>query len=162
MINLLSFFNELMVSLYLYLTLLLTDFIDSQVTENDAFKSRLRLQTAWILAILLIFTIALNFTVTYGKLLFDFYTYIKRKLEHRRIENRKKSAATIQIKPELVETAAAVPLNDSMTNMRMRNTTTTGVIESRLPTDEVQEKQIFTRSHHLAPEDFVKNDEIVQ
>ncbi len=47
--------------------------------------------------------------------------------------------------------------------MRLRNTTTTtGVVESRLPTDEVQEKQIFLRSHHLAPEDFVKNEELVK
>jgi hypothetical protein len=67
-VNIISFYNELAVSLYLYVTLLLSDFLDTQVPDNDddsTARPFLRLYLAWILTGILILTIFINFVFAF-------------------------------------------------------------------------------------------------
>lgn len=60
--NLLSFYNEASVSIYLYLAFLLSDYLDSQFLDDKAATvAPLRLLIAWVLTSLLMFTIFINF-----------------------------------------------------------------------------------------------------
>ena len=60
--NAVTFFNEVAVSLYLYLSFLLSDFVQAQSTEIEEIKVlEFRLLISWIMTILLTVVVALNF-----------------------------------------------------------------------------------------------------
>jgi len=75
-INLLSLYNELAVSVYLYLGLLLTDNLDADFTDQERI-TELRLQIAWVLASILISTIFINFMVTFKNIAVSVFRYLR-------------------------------------------------------------------------------------
>jgi hypothetical protein len=99
-----SLFNELAVSIYLYVGLILTDYLDTQITDNDLSKSQFRLQSAWLLSILLISTIALNFLISYGQILLRIFHCLKRLFN--RLKPR--SSTVVRLQPSLPETQAKI------------------------------------------------------
>jgi hypothetical protein len=85
-VNILSFYNEASVSIYLYLAFLLSDYLDSQFPEEDgqATVASLRLLIAWILTSLLMFTILINFIYAVYRVSGSAIRYIKRKVTCKR------------------------------------------------------------------------------
>ena len=55
-----AFYNEVAVSVYLYVAFLLSDYLETQINDNQALVDSFRLVFAWILTSLLIFTIFAN------------------------------------------------------------------------------------------------------
>jgi hypothetical protein len=95
-----SLFNEFAVSIYLYVALILTDYLETQITDNDLSKSLIRLQSAWLLSILLMATIVLNFLISYGQIVASFCRCLKRLFN--RIKPR--SSAVVRLQPSIPET----------------------------------------------------------
>jgi hypothetical protein len=60
-INVLSFCNEVAVSVYLYIAFLQSDFLETQLPDDKLVLQDLRLKLAWILTGILILTIFINF-----------------------------------------------------------------------------------------------------
>jgi hypothetical protein len=60
MLNILYFFNELSVSIYLYLALLLSDYLEYQFISTDVDPFTVRINLAWILTLLLCIVILVN------------------------------------------------------------------------------------------------------
>lgn len=60
MLNVLSFFNEFSVSIYLYLALCLSDYLESQFIYTDVDPFLVRTNLAWILTLLLCIVILVN------------------------------------------------------------------------------------------------------
>ncbi len=78
--NLLSFYNEASVSIYLYLAFLLSDYLDSQFPDDKvATVAQLRLLIAWVLTSLLMFTIFINFVYAVVRITSSVIRYAKRK-----------------------------------------------------------------------------------
>jgi hypothetical protein len=81
-INILSLYNEVAVSAYLYLAFLLTDNLDSY--DELAFPEKekiniedLRLKIAWFLASILISTIFINFVVALKNIAVSTFRYLR-------------------------------------------------------------------------------------
>ena len=88
-VNIITFVNEAAVSIYLYLAFMLSDYLDSQVIDNQPLLSYLKLQIAWVLTCLLLLTILINFLFTIVNLLTAVFRYIKSKVKcKRKIEIR--------------------------------------------------------------------------
>ncbi len=60
-VNIITFVNEAAVSCYLYLAFMLSDYLDTQVIDNQPLLSHLKLQIAWLLSCLLLGTLLINF-----------------------------------------------------------------------------------------------------
>ncbi len=60
MLNTLSFFNELSVSIYLYLSLMLSDYLEYQFINTDVDSITVRNNLAWIITLLLCIVIVVN------------------------------------------------------------------------------------------------------
>jgi hypothetical protein len=67
-LNIIAFFNELTVSLYLYVAFLLSDFLETQINDDELLADSLRLNLAWILTSFLIFTIFVNLVFSLVKI----------------------------------------------------------------------------------------------
>jgi hypothetical protein len=84
-VSLICLFNELAVSLNLYLSLLLTDYLSQQLEHyNDNSTdtlSTLRLYIAWIITALLIATIFVNFVHTLTLLSASLIAYLRSKCQ---------------------------------------------------------------------------------
>ena len=80
--NIISFYNEVAVSLYLYVTILLSDFLETQVPSNDddSIAANLRLNFAWILTGILILTITINFVFAFVNIAISVWEYFKIKI----------------------------------------------------------------------------------
>jgi hypothetical protein len=79
-VNLICLFNETAVSLNLYLSLLLTDYLSQQLDDDNTDQlSHLRLLIAWIITVLLIATILVNFTHTVTLLSQSLISYLRTK-----------------------------------------------------------------------------------
>ena len=80
-VNIISFYNEVSVSLYLYLAFMLSNYLETQFPDNnDELIASLRLRIAWILTILLMFTILINFLYTLFKIFYALFAYLKSKI----------------------------------------------------------------------------------
>ena len=71
-LNWLSFFNELAVTIYLYLTLMMSGYMNSQLTE-DSTIAEIRLFLAWLIVILLMCVICINVVYTYSGFAYSLY-----------------------------------------------------------------------------------------
>ena len=71
-LNWLSFFNELAVTIYLYLTLLMSGYMNSKLTE-DSTIAEIRLFLAWLIVILLMCVICINVVYTYSGFAYSLY-----------------------------------------------------------------------------------------
>jgi hypothetical protein len=85
-VNWICFFNEVAVSLNLYLSLLLTDYLSQQLRDNDNENEvdadklgHMRLLIAWIITALLMTTISINFIHTVTHLFASLLNYLKSK-----------------------------------------------------------------------------------
>jgi hypothetical protein len=77
-VNIISFYNEVAVSLYLYVALLFSDFLESQIGDDKPINS-LRLISGWILTSLLILTIFVNLVFAFVNIAIDVFKYFKNK-----------------------------------------------------------------------------------
>jgi hypothetical protein len=77
-VNVISFYNEVAVSLYLYVALLFSDFLESQIGDDKPINS-LRLISGWILTSLLILTIFVNLVFAFVNIAIDVFKYFKNK-----------------------------------------------------------------------------------
>ena len=92
-VNRISIFNEVAVSFYLYTAFLLSDYLDSQMPDDDqSLKSELRLKFAWILTGILILTIFVNFIYALIRVVPAAITYLNRKISCRKESARKYAA----------------------------------------------------------------------
>jgi hypothetical protein len=73
-VNIISFYNEVAVSLYLYVALLFSDFLESQIGDDKPINS-LRLISGWILTSLLILTIFVNLVFAFVNIAIDVFKY---------------------------------------------------------------------------------------
>ena len=82
LVNIISFYNEVAVSLYLYVMFLLSDFYDTEVTDNDddSTAANFSLNLAWILTGLLILTIFINFMFAFVNFTISVFKYFKAKI----------------------------------------------------------------------------------
>lgn len=87
LVNIISLYNEFSVSCYLYLAFLLSDYLDSQLPDNDELVALMRLRIAWILTGLLIFTLFINFGFTLIKIATSLFSCLKRKVMDIRRQN---------------------------------------------------------------------------
>ena len=78
-LNIISFYNELAVSLYLYIAFVLTDFLETQVSKEEEI-AHLRLILAWILSGILALTILINFIFAFVHIISSVFTFLKRKI----------------------------------------------------------------------------------
>lgn len=76
--------NEIAVSCYLYLAFMLSDYLDTQVIDNQALLSYLKLQIAWVLTSLLLGTILINFIYALVNIGAATVRYVKSKIKCRR------------------------------------------------------------------------------
>lgn len=89
--NIITFVNEAAVSCYLYLAFMLSDYLDTQVIDNQPLLSYLKLQIAWVLTCLLLFIIFINFIFTVVNLVRGAIRFVKSKIKcKRKIEIEKK------------------------------------------------------------------------
>jgi hypothetical protein len=79
-VNIITFINEAAVSIYLYLAFMLSDYLDSQVIDNEPLLSYLKLQIAWVLTCLLLVTILINFIFAMVRIATKTFTYVKSKI----------------------------------------------------------------------------------
>ena len=81
MLNILSFLNELSVSLYLYLALLLSDYLESQFISIDGSLDPLTVRTnlTWTLTLLLCIVIFVNSLYALVVKIIDLATCISRR-----------------------------------------------------------------------------------
>ena len=81
-VNQILLFNEVAVSLNLYLSLLLTDYLSQQLPDTRDIEklTNLRLIIAWVLTFLLIATILVNLVHTAIHLTVSFARYLKTKV----------------------------------------------------------------------------------
>lgn len=97
-LNLLSFFNELSVSIYLYLILSLSDYLDSQFlshdTNGDSFKARTQL--SWALTLLICTVILLNCLYVITMKMNDISRYIYRRRKNVDLQVQSKKVVTIK------------------------------------------------------------------
>jgi hypothetical protein len=83
-VNIITFVNEVAVSIYLYLAFMLSDYLDTQVIENEALLSYLKLQIAWVLTCLLLAIILINFIFALVHILQALFRYLKSKIKCKR------------------------------------------------------------------------------
>ncbi len=76
-VNIISFCNEFAVSVYLYLAFLISDFLETQVPDNEPRIENLRLNFAWILTGILILTIFINLTYALVTIAISMQKYFK-------------------------------------------------------------------------------------
>jgi hypothetical protein len=76
-VNIITLFNEIAVSTYLYLTMLISDYSETMF-NNQAEIQIFRLKIAWMIAGLLILVIAVNFIFAIFNILKSWYLMIKR------------------------------------------------------------------------------------
>ena len=88
LLNLLSFFNEISVSIYLYLTLLLSDYLESQLISTDDGTQLLTVRThvAWILTLLLSSVILINCLYVLVMKLLDVGRFIRERINSKETE----------------------------------------------------------------------------
>lgn len=88
LLNLLSFFNEISVSIYLYLTLLLSDYLESQLISTDVGTQLLTVRThlAWILTLLLSSVILINCLYVLVMKLLDVARFIRERINSKETE----------------------------------------------------------------------------
>jgi hypothetical protein len=79
-VNIITFVNEVAVSIYLYLAFMLSDYLDSQVIDNEPLLSYLKLQIAWVLTCLLLATILINFIFALVHIVQALSRYVKSKI----------------------------------------------------------------------------------
>jgi hypothetical protein len=80
-VNRISIINEVAVSIYLYTAFLLSDYLDSQMPDDDqSRKSELRLTFAWILTGIMILTIFVNFIYALNRIVPAAISYLNRKM----------------------------------------------------------------------------------
>ena len=77
--KIISFYNELSVSLYLYMAFLLSDFLDTQELDETEFTN-LRLLFAWIICGILILTVFVNYVFAFVIISSSTFKYIKNKI----------------------------------------------------------------------------------
>ena len=80
-INIISFCNEVAVSIYLYIAFLQSDYLDSQLPDDELVLSNLRLNFAWILTGILILTIFINFVFALATISISVFKYLKTKIK---------------------------------------------------------------------------------
>jgi hypothetical protein len=80
-INIISFYNEVAVSAYLYTAFLLSDYLETQLREEKSVISNLRLDFAWILTGILMLTIFINIVFTLVSIGISAINYFKRKIK---------------------------------------------------------------------------------
>jgi hypothetical protein len=80
-VNIITFANEAAVSCYLYLAFMLSDYLDSQVIDNQPLLSYLKLQIAWVLTCLLVGTILTNLIFALFQILSEIFRYVKKKIK---------------------------------------------------------------------------------
>ena len=76
-VNIITFFNEIAVSTYLYLTMLISDYSETMFNSQAEVQS-FRLKIAWMIAGLLILVIAVNLMFAMFNILTSWYSMIKR------------------------------------------------------------------------------------
>lgn len=101
--NIISLLNEISVSIYLYLALLLSDYLETQIisTEGDD-PFTVRTHLAWIITILLCSVILVNFLYTLVKKIIESASIINRKNRESKIIFQKKSynqSQVVKMKP---------------------------------------------------------------
>jgi hypothetical protein len=79
-INIISFYNEVAVSVYLYVALIISDYLETQLPNDKLILSKLRLYFAWILTGILIITIFINFAFTVVNIAISLFKYLKTKI----------------------------------------------------------------------------------
>jgi hypothetical protein len=90
-VNIITFVNETAVSCYLYLAFMLSDYLDSQVIDNEPLLSYLKLQIAWLLTCLLLATILINFIYAIVQIVIATVRYAKSKIKCKRKTETKKT-----------------------------------------------------------------------
>jgi hypothetical protein len=83
--NIISFYNEVAVSLYLYSGFPLSDYLDTQFFDDENLVANLRLNFAWVLAGILILTIFINFAYTLVKISILIFKFLKAKVNCKKI-----------------------------------------------------------------------------
>lgn len=78
-VNIISLYNEVAVSVYLYMSLLLSDFLDTQFPDNELVITNLRLIIAWTLTGILISTILINFLFAFFGIACSMLKFLKKK-----------------------------------------------------------------------------------
>ncbi len=110
--NAIVLFNELAVSIYLYLALMLSDYMETQNTQPDTLMKN-RLEIAWAITVLICFVIAINFLVFIIKSLID----LSRCLSRRRNGQRKNESKVVAVRPLPVEIDHAEGISASITHV---------------------------------------------
>jgi hypothetical protein len=80
-VNIITFVNEAAVSCYLYLAFMLSDYLDTQVIDNQPLLSYFKLQIAWLLTCLLLGTVLINFLFALLLIVVAIFKYLKRKIK---------------------------------------------------------------------------------
>ena len=80
-INIISFCNEVAVSVYLYIAFLQSDYLDSQLPDDKLVLLNHRLNFAWILTIILILTIFINLVFALVTIAISVFKYLKTKIK---------------------------------------------------------------------------------
>ena len=83
--NIISFYNEVAVSLYLYSAFPLSDYLDTQFYDDETLMANLRLNFAWIVTGILILTIFINFAYTFVKISILIFKFFKAKANCKKI-----------------------------------------------------------------------------
>ena len=97
-VNIITFVNEAAVSCYLYLAFMLSDYLDTQVIDNQPLLSHLKLQIAWLLSCLLLGTVLINFLFPLFLFVAAIFGYLKRKIKcKRKVDIIKKEQESPQI-----------------------------------------------------------------
>ncbi len=85
-------------SFYLYLAFMLSDYLDTQVIDNQPLLSELKLQIAWVLTIVLLATIFMNFIYALVHIGAATFRFVKSKVRCRRKREEAKREEQKQIK----------------------------------------------------------------
>jgi flagellar biosynthesis protein FlhB len=88
-LNYISLYNEVAVSVYLYILFQLTDYLDTMSETTNTDYSQIREILSWILTSILMLTIFINFIYTLYHLSFRFFANCRRVRERNREELRK-------------------------------------------------------------------------
>lgn len=91
------------VSCYLYLAFMLSDYLDTQILDNQPLLSYLKLQIAWVLTCLLLFTILINFIYALVHIGAGVVGYVRSKIRCRRKREAKKEQSITESKPTPIE-----------------------------------------------------------
>lgn len=87
--NIMSFFNEVAVTGYLYVSFLLTDYLDLMIDASDVYHTKDTL--SWFLTSILMFTILVNTNYTLYQLAVRLCAYCRRVRESNREELKRES-----------------------------------------------------------------------